>query len=144
MIGDFLAYQFITDINYSDVVDFSETEFVAAGPGAREGLRKCFADTGGRSDSELIRMMMDVQEEEFERLGLDFHDLFGRPLQLVDCQNLFCEMAKYARVRFPGLTRPGGRTRIKQEYRPGRTHPDTVFSAYVGHQRHCECTTFPV
>ena len=119
MIGDFLAYQFITDLNYSDVVDFSETEFVAAGPGAREGLRKCFADPGGRSDSELIRMMMDIQEQEFERLDLDFQDLFGRPLQLIDCQNLFCEVAKYARVQFPSLTQPGGRTRIKQKYHPG-------------------------
>ena len=117
MIGDFLAYQFITDINYSDVVDFSETEFVAAGPGAREGLRKCFADTGGKSESYLIRMMMDIQEEEFARLGLVFRDLFGRPLKLVDCQNLFCEVAKYSRVRYPSLTPPGGRQRIKQKYR---------------------------
>ena len=116
MIGDFLAYQFVTDINYSDIVDYSETEFVAAGPGAREGLRKCFADTGGRTDSDLIRMMMDKQEEEFERLGLDFHDLFGRRLQLIDCQNIFCEVAKYARVEFPQLTPPGGRARIKQKY----------------------------
>ena len=118
MIGDFLAYQFITDINYSNVVDFSETEFVAAGPGAREGLRKCFADPGGWSDSDLIRMMMDLQEEEFERLGLDFHDLFGRPLKLIDCQNVFCEVSKYARARFPSLTAPGGRERIKQKYQP--------------------------
>ena len=116
MIGDFLAYQFVTDINYSDVVDYSETEFVSAGPGAREGLRKCFADTGGRTDNDLIRMMMDAQEEEFERLGLNFHDLFGRPLQLIDCQNIFCEVAKYARVEFPQLTLPGGRVRIKQRY----------------------------
>ena len=126
MIGDFLAYQFITDLNYSDIVDFSETEFVAAGPGAREGLRKCFADRGGRSDSELIRMMVDIQEQEFKRLELDFQDLFGRPLQLIDCQNLFCEVAKYARVRFPGLTQPGGRTRIKQKYHPG-TASETPF-----------------
>lgn len=120
LIGDFLAYQFITDINYSNVVDFSETEFVAAGPGAREGLRKCFADAGGWSDSDLIRMMMDMQEDEFERLGLDFHDLFGRPLKLIDCQNVFCEVSKYARARFPALTVPGGRSRIKQKYRPAR------------------------
>ena len=37
MIGDFLAYQFITDINYSNVVDYREDEFVAAGPGAAGG-----------------------------------------------------------------------------------------------------------
>ena len=115
-IGPFLAYQLITDINYSKVVDFAETEFVAAGPGAREGIRKCFADAGGRSDEDLIRMMMDSQEEEFERLELPFRDLFGRPLQLIDCQNVFCEVAKYARGRFPELTPEGGRKRIKQKF----------------------------
>ena len=121
MIGDFLAYQFITDINYSNVVSYREDKFVAAGPGAREGLRKCFADSGGRSDEYLIEMMMDHQEQEFGRLGLDFRDLFGRPLQLIDCQNLFCELSKYARVRFPALTPPGGRARIKQKYQPAGT-----------------------
>ena len=40
-IGDFLAYQFITDINYSAITDFSEMDFVVPGPGARDGLRKC-------------------------------------------------------------------------------------------------------
>lgn len=121
MIGDFLAYQFITDINYSNVVNYREDEFVAAGPGAREGLRKCFADPGNRSDEYLIRMMMEKQDEEFARLGLDFRDLFGRPLQLIDCQNIFCEVSKYARVRFPTLTPPGGRARIKQKYQPTGT-----------------------
>ena len=148
-LGDFLAYQFITDINYSAVVDFSEAEFVAAGPGAREGLRKCFVDAGGRTDADLIRMMMDVQEEEFQRLGLDFQTLFGRPLQLIDCQNIFCEVAKYARVRFPTLTPPGGRTKIKQKYRPteGLETPsfptkwginDTVRMQFPSHSRHRE------
>ena len=118
-IGDFLAYQFITDINYSQIVDYSENEFVAAGPGAREGLRKCFAHFGGWSESELIRLMMEIQEEEFERLDLDFQGLFGRRLHLIDCQNLFCEVAKYSRVRFPELTPAGGRIRIKQKYRFG-------------------------
>ncbi len=117
-IGAFLAYQFITDINYSEVVNFPEDEFVAAGPGAQEGLRKCFADTGGWASEDLIRVMMDIQEEEFDRLGLDFQNLFGRRLQLIDCQNLFCEVAKYARVRFPRLTPPGGRARIKQKFQP--------------------------
>ena len=121
MIGHFLAYQFITDINYSNVVDYREDEFVAAGPGAREGLRKCFADPGNRSDEDLIRMMMDNQDEEFDRLELKFSDLFGRRLQLIDCQNLFCELSKYARVRFPTLTPPGGRARIKQKYQPADT-----------------------
>ena len=68
-IGDFLAYQFITDINYSEITDFSEMDFVVPGPGARDGLRKCFVDPGGLNEPELIRLMADLQEQEFERLG---------------------------------------------------------------------------
>ena len=37
-IGNFLAYQFITDINYSVMVNFSELEFVIPGPGALDGI----------------------------------------------------------------------------------------------------------
>lgn len=115
-IGDFLAYQFITDVNYSEVTDFSEMDFVIPGPGARDGLRKCFADTGGLSDAELIRLMADRQEQECERLGLEFPSLWGRPLQLIDCQNLFCEVDKYARVAHPEASGWTGRTRIKQKF----------------------------
>ena len=35
-IGNFLAYQFVTDLNYSEICDFSEMEFVVPGPGARK------------------------------------------------------------------------------------------------------------
>lgn len=117
-IGDFLAYQFITDINYSELTDFSEMDFVVPGPGARDGLRKCFADPGGLNEPELIRLMADLQEREFERLGLDFQSLWGRRLQLIDCQNLFCEVDKYARVAHPHILGKTGRSRIKQKFEP--------------------------
>jgi hypothetical protein len=117
-IGDFLAYQFITDINYSEMTDFTEMEFVVPGPGAKDGLRKCFADSGGLNEAELIRLMSDIQEKEFERLGIEFRSLWGRPLQLIDCQNLFCEVDKYARVAHPHIQGKTGRTRIKQRFGP--------------------------
>ncbi len=117
-IGDFLAYQFITDINYSEITDFSEMDFVVPGPGAREGLRKCFVDFGGLNEPELIRLIADLQEHEFERLGLDFQSLWGRRLQLIDCQNLFCEVDKYARVAHPQIIGRNGRMRIKQKFKP--------------------------
>jgi len=117
-IGDFLAYQFITDINYSEITDFNEMDFVVPGPGARDGLRKCFVDPGGLNEPELIRLMADLQEREFERLGLDFQSLWGRRLQLIDCQNLFCEVDKYARVAHPHIAGLTGRTRIKQKFEP--------------------------
>ena len=117
-LGDFLAYQFATDLNYSDHVEYSEMDFVVPGPGALDGMKKCFADRGGLSEPEIIRLMADVQDREFERLGLDFQDLWGRPLQLIDCQNLFCEVDKYARVAHPEVMGITGRTRIKQRFSP--------------------------
>lgn len=123
-LGDFLAYQFITDINYSEVTDFSEREFVVPGPGAKDGLRKCFVDNGGLSDAELIRLMADRQNEECARLGLEFPSLWGRPLQLIDCQNLFCEVDKFARVVHPDASGLTGRTRIKQKFVAHGAHLD--------------------
>lgn len=37
-IGTFLAYQYAIDINYSELIDFNEMEFVVAGPGAKAGM----------------------------------------------------------------------------------------------------------
>ena len=54
-LGDFLAFQFTIDLNYSQMLDFSEMEYVKAGPGARSGIRKCFADTDGLDDADVIR-----------------------------------------------------------------------------------------
>lgn len=115
-IGDFLAYQYITDLNYSTLTDFGEMEFVMAGPGAREGIAKCFRDLGGKDTEWVIRRTAEIQDGAFESLGMEFQSLWGRPLQLIDCQNLFCEVAKYARVRHPEYNGLSGRTRIKQKF----------------------------
>jgi hypothetical protein len=116
LIGSFLAYQFITDFNYSNITNFSETEFVVPGPGAKDGIRKCFATTGDLNGADIIRFVADRQQEEFARLGLQFRSLWGRPLQLIDCQNLFCEVGKYARIAHPEFNGIGGRKRIKQKF----------------------------
>ncbi|MDX2181163.1 MAG: putative DNA base hypermodification protein [Bryobacteraceae bacterium] len=116
-IGDFLAYQYVTDLNYSKLLDFSEMEFVSPGPGARSGIQKCFADRGSYSEADLIRWMAEHQADEFCKRGIEFCSLWGRPLQLIDCQNLFCEVDKYARVHHPDIFGLSKRVRIKQEYR---------------------------
>lgn len=116
-IGDFLAYQYVTDLNYSTLLNFSEMEFVVPGPGARDGIRKCFSDLGGLNESDIIKLVADRQEIEFQARGELFKSLWGRPLQLIDCQNLFCEVDKYSRVRHPEIAGRTGRVRIKQKYR---------------------------
>ena len=117
-LGDFLAFQLAIDLNYTPVIDHAEASFVVAGPGARDGLAKTFADADAVPAEELIAMMMDSQEAEFARLGLEYRTLFGRRLQLIDCQNLFCEISKYTRVSHPEIIGLSGRTRIKQMFRP--------------------------
>lgn len=124
MIGPFLGYQIAVDLNYSENLRFHEDDFTVPGPGAIRGLHKVFRDPGDQPPRQLIMRMVDRQEEEFDRLGLDFPGLFGRRLHAIDCQGLFCETDKYSREAFPELT--SNRVRIKQEYR--RTlHPLTLF-----------------
>lgn len=117
-IGSFLAYQYATDINYSNLTKFSEMEFVKAGPGAKDGIRKCFTTLGDYSEEDVIKMMADLQHLEFERLEIRFQDLWGRSLQLIDCQNLFCEVDKYSRMVHPQVYGISKRTRIKQKFIP--------------------------
>jgi hypothetical protein len=116
LIGSFMAYQLAIDINYSELCDFSETEYTTAGPGARRGIVKCFTDTDGWDDQRIIAWMTERQHDEFARLHIDFPSLYGRPLQAIDIQNLFCELDKYARVAFPSLR--SNRTRIKARFSP--------------------------
>jgi hypothetical protein len=115
-IGSFLAYQYTIDINYSNLTSFDEMEFVVPGPGAIDGISKCFIDKNGYSDSDIIRCVTENQESEFSRLGLGFKNLWGRPLQLIDCQNLFCEVDKYSRIAHPEISGNSKRKRIKQKY----------------------------
>jgi hypothetical protein len=122
-IGPFLAYQFATDLNYSTLTDFDEDEFVVAGPGALDGIAKCFLGAPQVDAADIIRYMRDNQDRHFAEQGIEFKTLWGRPLQLIDCQNVFCEISKYARVAFPEYSGLMGRTRIKQKFTRGGMLP---------------------
>jgi hypothetical protein len=116
-MGAFLAYQYLIDLNYAAGLEFSEMDFVVPGPGARDGIRKCFGPAASGIEADVIQYMADTQDGQFARLGLNFNGLRGRRLQLIDCQNLFCEVDKYARAAHPEIAGISGRTRIKQVYR---------------------------
>lgn len=115
-IGHFLAFQYTIDLNYSNLTDFSEMDFVVAGPGARNGIMKCFDTIGDYSFEDIIKMMVDNQERECERLDLNLPNLWGRRLQMIDCQNIFCETDKYLRVSNPEISGETARKRIKQKF----------------------------
>lgn len=114
MIGSFLAYQFAIDINYSQICNFSENDFVVAGPGAIRGIKKCFLNTTSSNYEDIIKMVQMNQDEEFKKRNLVFQKIGHRELQLIDIQNLFCEIDKYTRE---ANASNGDKKRIKQKYR---------------------------
>lgn len=126
-LGPFLAFQFAIDFGYTDIAAVDEDQFIVAGPGALDGISKCFADTGGLSAAEVIAWMRDTSPEHFARLGLRFEDLWGRWPTLIDWQNVFCETSKYTRLSHPHVLGQAGRTRIKQQFRHGGAGIDYRF-----------------
>lgn len=80
------------------------------------GISKCFRNVTRYEYTDIIKYAAENQCLEFEKRGLTFQTLFGRKLQLIDCQNLFCETDKYARVAYPDLSGLDDRKRIKQKY----------------------------
>jgi hypothetical protein len=127
-LGPFLAFQYVIDLNYSELLDFSESDFVVAGPGAVDGISKCFSDFHRYRPEEIIYKTTERQHDEFRSLGLCFPGLHGRPLQPIDCQNVFCEISKYARVAHPEVAGIANRHRIKQTYKPSaRPVPAPMF-----------------
>ncbi len=114
LIGSFMSYQIAIDLNYSALVNFSENDYTQAGPGALRGIKKAFVHPGGYTPAEIVQLMVERQESEFARLGLEFHGLWGRRLHAIDCQGLFCELDKYCREAVPELV--SERTRIKSRF----------------------------
>ncbi|MEM7206506.1 MAG: nucleotide kinase domain-containing protein [Pseudomonadota bacterium] len=114
LLGDFMSYQISIDINYSELVDFSENDFTKAGPGALRGIKKVFSDTNGLSPEAVVMWMVENQESESIRLGLPPPHLWGRGLHAIDCQGLFCEVDKYCREAAPELA--SARKRIKSKF----------------------------
>lgn len=115
-LGEFLAYQYTIDLNYSSAVNFDENDFVVAGIGAKRGIKKCFVD----ADTSNFEKYIQFTHENFEYFMVkyghdDFKDLFGRKPTLIDLQNCFCEVDKYLRVKKPELNLEN--SRIKQKFK---------------------------
>ena len=68
-LGPFLAFQYAIDLNYSCILSFQESEFVVAGPGALDGISKCFIDTEVLTAEEVIYWVTERQDAEFSVSG---------------------------------------------------------------------------
>ena len=126
-LGPFLAFQYAIDLNYTTLMSHSEWSFVVAGPGALDGLSKCFNSLGEYTPEDAILWLSDLQDEEFRRGNLEFNGLWGRSLRPIDIQNLLCEVSKYTRVTHPEIKGRAGRQRIKQRFREAGSLPRPFF-----------------
>lgn len=106
--GEFLAYQIVLDCIMENskgkkLFDGDPNDWAIAGPGARKGLWAMIRD-----DLQPANMLMpmewlrDHQDEEFERLGLEFPYLVDDEgvlkLTTADIQTSLCEYFKYVRI----------------------------------------------
>jgi hypothetical protein len=116
-LGDFLAYQYAIDLNYSPIFRFDENSFVKAGVGAIRGIRKCFKDLGTKDYESVIYFTLNNFQELQRKFGyVEFQPLCTRQPTLIDLQNCFCETDKYLRAKRPELLIDN--VRIKQRFKP--------------------------
>lgn len=130
-MGEFSTFQLMLNLAYSPVLNFSEMDFVVAGPGAHSGLKKMFGKSIEDAkkampgfEVDVIRWLAEHQDEHFERLGLDFQGLGPQrlPMGLVDIEHLLCEVDKYSRLAHPRIK--SKRTAIRGVFKPSSgNHP---------------------
>lgn len=102
--GKFIAMQYCIDLNYSEIFDFSENDFIVQGPGAERGINRCF-DFVGKPDYPVViewvkDNLFDLLEEykgKYPELNFCFKQLPNRKPTLIDIQNCFCETDKFMR-----------------------------------------------
>ncbi|MEJ7679651.1 MAG: nucleotide kinase domain-containing protein [Segetibacter sp.] len=141
-IGEFLAFQYAIDFNYSNVISFDENSFVKAGIGAIRGIKSVFQIL------DLMHLKTVLNSLRITSIGinrntasLDFKNLFGRQPQLIDLQNCFCETDKYLRVKMPELL--VGNVRIKQKFDKPKGSIAYLFPEKWGINKYINQCTFP-
>ena len=113
LIGNFMAYQLVTDLNYSSFYNFDDNSFTVIGPGSKRGIEKVFGKV--KDYEKIIFQVHKNQEKDLTRFNLNFKYLNNHKLQTIDIQNLFCEFDKYCRVAKPYLK--SNRTKIKSKFK---------------------------
>lgn len=100
-VGDFIAFEILSDLAYTPAVEWTEDTWANAGPGAREGLQLLFPDRY-RTNSPMV-LMRELQEEQnlwFNSLGLPLYLVAGHKvhqahLTLRNIEGGLCEYYKF-------------------------------------------------
>jgi hypothetical protein len=128
-MGSFTSYQLLLNLSYTNLLNFSDMDFVVGGPGSRSGLSKCFGNSIvlPKMEDDVMRWMAETQDEHFARLGLSFNGLGPQRLRmgLADIEHTLCEVDRYSRIAHPKIPSLWGgfhkRTTIHGKFHPSRT-----------------------
>lgn len=108
--GNFLSYQVLVDLLYSvdyydgeSVLPFSANDWSSPGPGAQKGIKRLTNELTGIDRLKVMRWLHQNQQQEFDRLNIDFPYLMTEDsekvkLSLADIQNCLCEFYKYHKI----------------------------------------------
>lgn len=109
-VSTFLAYQLFVDLTYIEEFQFSENEFVVAGPGCSFGIELLFGKENRKNipfkDEEILFWLRDHLLYKFEEAGcpIDLDNLFidvpeyDRCLNVMMLENCLCEFQKFYRI----------------------------------------------
>lgn len=132
-VGPFLSMQYAIDLNYSELFDFDENEFVIAGVGALRFLDQAFTFKKSKGIYEelvywISQNIEDLRKEYSQKRSIDltFRPLPGRNPTLIDLQNCCCESFKYLKG-IKDMSQFGGGKRIKQVYSENKQKITYVF-----------------
>ncbi|KAK7440013.1 hypothetical protein VKT23_017266 [Stygiomarasmius scandens] len=122
-MGPFNTFQLLLNLSYSDVMHFSNMDFVVPGLGAVSGLVKLFGPSITRAkeadpdiEVAVIRWLARNQTDHFRRLQLKPPKLKGRPMDLADIEHALCEVDKYCRLAHPKIKGTSSRTELRKKY----------------------------
>jgi len=102
--GRFLAYELAIDVNYSRLVEFSENDWVNAGPGCKRGIQWIWgARNPAKKWEDYIAYLQLHQDRFIENIGRtdEWHQVWpGYALTLRGVEHSLCEFQKYARAKY--------------------------------------------
>lgn len=111
--GRFLAYELAIDVNYSRLTEFSENDWVNAGPGCKRGIQWIWSTGDPKvvpwvwrrtaAWEDYITFLQIRQDEFIQGIGrMDaWHTAWpGYRLTLRSIEHSLCEFQKYARARY--------------------------------------------
>lgn len=132
VFGEFLSQQYALDLNYSELYNFSENDFVVPGPGSKNGIKFTFDGVNTKYNYiGTIKWVREVFEENIDRFckdtGMRWNPLpWEKVPTLTNIQNCFCETFKYAKGMGYSFKKDTNE-RLRKKYRPKNSSIDFVF-----------------